>query len=198
MAKPFYIGGLPRSRTAWLSVIATTGRSVCGHEVSKDFDDFAQLAAAWVRPPHIDTEFVGISDSGLGLHVQRILQEIGPRTLIIDRDIEMVRLSLRRYMSGLSYDEAAGDAFLTRLQRALDSVAKHPLVLRIPYEKLNDATSVQHAMAWLLPGVNMAHVDPMMRLNVQVQRSALIEELARVKDYWVLKDTPADDVAKAA
>lgn len=184
--RPFFCTGLPRSRTAWLSVIATTPRSICAHEPSRDFASFDDLKAAWLAPRPAP-EFVGVSDSGLGLQIGRVLEEIQPRTLIVERDLEEVRRSLAAYMRGLPYDQALGDAFLHRLQSALDAVARHPLVLRIPYEKLRLAESVQHAFAWLCPGLDMSHVPALMRLNVQVDRAALMDEIAGQQDHWLVK-----------
>jgi hypothetical protein len=184
--KPFFCTGLPRSRTAWLSIVATTPRSVCAHEPSKDFANFDELKAAWTAP-RAHPEFVGVSDSGLGLQIDRVLDEIQPRTLIVERDMEQVRHSLTAFMQGIAYNQALGDAFLHRLQQALDAVARHPLVLRLPYEKLASAEAVQHAFAWLCPGLDMAHVPALMRLNVQVDRAALLEEIAGQSEHWVLR-----------
>lgn len=184
--KPFYIGGLPRSRTAWLSVVAMTPRSICAHECSKDFDSFDDLKAAWTAPrPY--PEFVGVSDSGLGLQIARVLEEIQPRTLIVERDMEEVRRSLAAYMRGVPYDTALGDAFLHKIQSSLDAVARHPLVLRLPYEKLRHPEAVQHAFAWLCPGLDTSHIPALMRLNVQVDRSALMDEIRDAGDHWLLR-----------
>ena len=98
--QPFFVCGLPRSRTAWWSVVASTPYSVCLHEPAKDCKTFEELKERWLSLP----VYRGISDSGLAFQMGRIMQEIEPRTLIVDRDPNDVLASFRRYW-GRPFDE---------------------------------------------------------------------------------------------
>lgn len=152
----FFITGLPRSRTAWLAVVATTGAAICHHEPRSG--DFASARDLWASG-----DGVGISDAGLGLHLSRILAEIGPRVLIVDRDPDAVLASFERFAPDLVGEPAALRFRLAQLQAAL--AIEHPLIRRVSFDALHDQQTVADAMSWL--GVAPLNLPQMMHLNVQ-------------------------------
>lgn len=170
MAHPFYIGGLPRSRTAWWAVATTTANSICHHEPGPGIGAYEDARALWEAPSDLS---VGISDAGLGLHLRRILDEIGPKTLIVVRDSEAVLASIARY-TGLSAEAARPLA-----NQLLDvlAVVDHPLIMRVPFEALHSEAVVRDCMAWL--GVEPLNLPQLMHMNIQ---SDLSHNLARVSE----------------
>lgn len=159
MSRPFFITGLPRSRTAWLSVVATNERAICYHEPGEC--DFPSAAFLWTQPCTIP--FIGIADAGLGMHLTRILAEIRPRVLIVDRPIMDVLESARRF----SGKDVAPDLEerLIALHDALQ--VSHPFILRVDYNQLQDETVVRDALAWLTPGVRPWNLPQLMHMNIQ-------------------------------
>lgn len=157
---PFFITGLPRSRTAWLSVVADSQRHVtCVHEPTKTLVRWEDIGDIWNGTgPHI-----GVSDSCLGLHVAPILERWQPRTLIVERPMMDVATSLVNAKLPVSLKA------LGILQSRLDACHENPLVRVVPFESLNDLSVVLAVLEHLLPGalVDKAKVARMMDMNVQ-------------------------------
>ncbi len=156
---PFFITGLPRSRTAWLAVASTTGNSICHHEPG--FGDYESARDIWQAPSEVR---VGISDAGLGLHIRRIVDDIAPRVLIVDRDLEAVLASFERY-AGMDL-AGSRDAVRDRLWDLRDALEfDHPLIRRVRFEDLTSQSVVTDCMAWL--GVTPLNLPQLMHLNIQ-------------------------------
>lgn len=155
MPQPFLITGMPRSRTAWFAVACTTAAGICHHEPGRgEFDD----------AKHLLVNGDGISDSRLGLHLPRILDEIGPRTLVIDRNPDAVMASFARYSdTALAKVRGFAKPRLARLRDAL--VVDHPLVKRVDLAALDDIDTVRECMDWL--GVEPLNLEQLMHMNIQ-------------------------------
>ena len=141
-AKPFLITGLPRSRTAWLSVLCSTSDSICYHEPIGGIRDVSDIEALYRSDFY---KYVGISDSGLGFFLPWILENIKPRTLIVERDPLQVAASLAQL--GLPRTN-----FLDLLGERLAPFKSHPLVMWVPFEALNTKRVIQKIYWHLMPG----------------------------------------------
>src|ERR1700676_5601924 len=120
---PFLITGLPRSRTAWLARVATIeGWSKCEHEPSIRLGSYDHLLAYWNAQPG---PYLGISDYHLSQILPNILKTVQSRTLIVGRDHDEVRTSLRRV--GLN------DRPCTAALKGMASAIGDPLVKTISY-----------------------------------------------------------------
>lgn len=151
----FWITGLPRSRTAWFAVAMRAAGRSCFHELTAQTGSFADLKSRWTE---------GNSDSACGLQVGRILSELKPRTLVIERSVEDVAMSLVRI-----YGPRTGlFAHLEGLRDAL-SIA-HPLIKRIAFDDLADRDALIEAAEWLSPGSGEA-VASLSDMNIQVTRN---------------------------
>lgn len=172
----YLITGLPRSRTAWFSVLMG-----CRHEITRELKGFDDLKSKW-------PDNSGISDAALGFQLRRIVDEIGPRVLIVERDLEDVQASFLKYMHDVPIRLSVLTEHLTLLQSRLADVttASNPLVRRIRYEALQDLNAVKWAMGWLSPGCDMSRAKDVMRMNVQVDRKYVIEELKAEHTGWHL------------
>ena len=141
-AKPFLITGLPRSRTAWLSVFMSGAGSICYHEPIGGIREVSDIEAIYKSDYY---KFVGIADSGLGFFLDWILKNIQPRTLIVERDPAEVIESLARL--GLPRTN-----FTELLSDRLQPFKEHPLVMWVPYEALNMKRVMQKIYWHLMPG----------------------------------------------
>jgi hypothetical protein len=141
-AQPFLIVALPRSRTAWLSVLCTTGMSICYHDAMEGMRDLSQMSDKYQSEFY---KYIGLADIGLGFFLDWILENIGPRTLIVDRDPltvedELVSMGLPR------------TNYADLLHKKLLEFKKHPLVMWVPYESLDTKRVVEKIYWHLMPG----------------------------------------------
>lgn len=129
---------------------------------------------------------VGISDSCLSLQLERIIEEIGPRILLVSRPIEDILASFRRYLDGTPniVDEAVGRDYLGELQLQMDRFRMHPLVRNISFDAMGDYSTVHETLRWLVPDADFPDLRPLMRMNIQVDRSYCLEMAARAHNGW--------------
>lgn len=158
MSEPFLITGLPRSRTAWLSVAATNDQSICLHEPTIHLDRWEDVfdkvwQGHWSR-------YVGISDSIMGFHLSEIIERCRPRVLIVERDIHEVEASLRRL-------GVPPTNYCAMLKAAL--AYAHPSFLRVPFQSLSDSRIVAHALRHLMPNawISVERIEQLQRMNIQ-------------------------------
>jgi hypothetical protein len=148
MARPFLIVGLPRSRTAWLAAVCNTvPNAICYHEPVISYPSWQESLLLWRSQ---DREWVGIADSGMGLHLREILEEYHPRTVIIERDLEAVILAMRR----LGFD---GDPrkYCVVLHERLRPFRNHPLVKVMKFDELSAVGAVRSCLWHLMPGATI-------------------------------------------
>lgn len=167
--KPFLITGLPRSRTAWWSVVATTQTSDCVHEPLKFCKTFEEVKRCWNKP----LEFVGVADSGFLFLLDRILAEVEPKTLIIERDVLSVERSFTKYLQGMPYDRQVVRTTLSEMQKHLDKNKHHELVKRVWFEDLNNEDVVEECFDWIMPGNPYLNKN-LLNMNIQVNLSEFI------------------------
>lgn len=161
----FFITGLPRSRTAWLSVLADgVPGALCVHEPTAWLSRWEDVGTIWGEPWLCgEREHVGVADSCLGLHAAEVLKLHAPRTLIVDRPLEDVATSLARASLPVSMTA------LQVLKRRLDAVRDHPLARVVDYARLNDVEEVCRALEFLLPGavIDSSRAARLVGMNIQ-------------------------------
>lgn len=180
--QPFLITGLPRSRTAWWAVVASTPYSICLHEPAKDCQTFKELKDLWLSMP----TYAGFSDSGLALQLGRILKEIKPRTLIVDRDPQDVLASFKKYW-GKKFDEDAAQRLLAGAMAELQKHAKNPLVRTVKFEALNDYDTAAECYRWLMPGNPVPLREDLFHMRVNVGRDYVSRVIERPHSGWHLQ-----------
>ena len=158
MSLPFLITGLPRSKTAWMAVAASTGSSTCAHEPTADLPHWTGVFDLWEAGT---LAYTGISDSTLGFHLPEIIETIHPRVLIIERDIEQVEDSLEK-LFGVRTNFCPILAGYLRYE--------HPLIRRVPFTALAGVTTVQDCLKWLMPSAphpEQNRLEKLVRMNIQ-------------------------------
>ena len=171
----FFVTGLPRSRTAWMAAFLSTGETLCYHEPSYKISKIDQL------PTLFDSTFykhLGISDSGLGFHIEWILENVKPRTLIIERDVEEVKASLKEHM-GVPMEHFY---YCELLHETLAQFRNHPLVKWVSFNSLVHKRVMQDIYWWLMPGsaFDEERWEQFANLHIEVDLPKIIE---RTKKY---------------
>lgn len=203
--RPFYVTGLPRSRTAWLSVaLSDWQQSVCLHE------PLARMTYGTYERPDPDTDtmttvegrlvlsnltsallsmgrpFAGIADSGLPVVAPDLPTLLPGPVLVVWRDPDEVIESLVNYLGGDRDTHAGGvalmQACLVAFVEQLASVpwesTKHP-VLSVEFDQLSDMRCMQSVWRHLLPGVpfNRHRIDSLQRLRIDPDPAQLLDGL---------------------
>ena len=184
MANRFFITGLPRSRTAWMTVATSRSNAICHHEPSAWLKDEIALADLWA--PSVVS--IGISDSALGSVIGAVLTAYQPRTLVIRRPVNDVVRSCNAYVGkgGLRMDQAKLVHRLRWLERQLAAVAHHPLVKTVDYQELNSVEVVKDCIHWLTPSVRPpADLDQLMHLNIQADLGYSVQVASAAKLWWM-------------
>lgn len=183
MTQRFLIAGMPRCRTAWFSVVMSTVNSICYHEPTSRLPSFEGLVELW-KPKY--GERVGVSDSALTLQLDRILETVAPRTLIIDRPIPQVMASFQRYLekSPMVFDYDLGRAYLGQIQSEMEKFRSHPLVRTVEFDALDDFDATQEIINWLAPGIEILDLRQMMHMNIQVDLGYALSLLDSPHTHW--------------
>lgn len=145
---PFFITGLPRSRTGWMAAWLTTATSLCLHDGllgCTNLDAFAERLAAGHRA------FNGDSDSALLLY-QRQLRKQFPqaRWVVIQRSPTTCYQSVRKAFPDLATPRDTQLLF-DRAMDELHSLEKHALC--VEFEELDQVKSASDIWDHCLPGL---------------------------------------------
>jgi len=171
MADRFYITGLPRSRTAWLSRLFTFGDVACLHDASvrKEW---------WYELDEIDKSMVGNSDSGLLLNREGC--ENG-RWLIVKRDPAD---SLRSFLAMPTYPTLgpipprAAAATFSKMVEEMEWLHNERRCMSIDFDDLDDKEAVKDAWGWLVGDVEPWcewHWNEMRHLRIVVRPETYTE-----------------------
>lgn len=166
--QPFFIAGLPRSRTAWLANFLSYGPSLCFHEpLACGLAD--SIAGYTALLEGTGTPYAGISCTGNAMFFEA-LNDLFPdaRWVAVQRPFYESRLSMER----IGYP--MGDTGKLMLA-ALERVVKGPNTLTISFKKFNPRAVWEHC----IPGepLNVQRMDIVNRFNVTVHEEILKEEI---------------------
>lgn len=168
MSAPFLILGLPRSRTAWLSVFLTYGNIVCHHElVGKHGID-----ALWSEMQYGDGEFRGNADTLAALYLDEIIQAMPDiRLVVVQRKPSEVVDSMRA--KGFFASEQA----IEKLSPYIVKAANLPGTLNVRFEALSEEATLRELQEHIAPGEpwHPWRFEALRDLNVQMSMNALNE-----------------------
>jgi len=146
----FFITGLPRSRTAWLSAVFTHPEAGCHcvHEPDLSFD-FLSLPRKWANLVPAGTRFAGISAPGLHLKADELMRWYPDAPwLIVNRHVDEVATSLQALKVKVTNAELAAGNF--RLFKTFRQAKK---ALMVDYHTLSDLGVMEAVWHTLCPGV---------------------------------------------
>lgn len=153
--KHFFITGLPRSRTAWLANLLSTGQAICDHDALKagftiDVLErrFHELA---VSDPFITA--VGDADSGL-VFISDLVRQRWPDApwLLVKRDTKAAEASFETAFAYCNpYGPLMPDTF-ERCQNAYNATKVSTNCLEVSFEQLERPACWSAIFEHLLPG----------------------------------------------
>lgn len=147
--KHFFITGLPRSRTGWLSVLFTYGPSICVHDVTRKHRTEGAIRS-YSETHFRDFEYVGFSDSGLpwiDVNPQRDFP--GAPVVIVERDPTEVVESLERVGVPLDLAQSVVADGIKRIQE----FEKSNYHLYVHYDDLGLEETARMVWKWVLPDI---------------------------------------------
>lgn len=161
MGIPFLITGLPRTRTAWMAIVASMGpASICFHEPIMALGSWAEAKKLWQDCAY---KYTGLADSAAGFHLAEILATVRPRTLIIERDRAAVNWSLQK-LNGVQTN------YCDLLAAHLATASDNPLVMTVPFEELRDPDCILECLLWLMPSLvfDRRKIEQLQTMNITV------------------------------
>lgn len=184
MNAPFFITGLPMSRTSWLANLFTTGGVMCHHDLLTRVDGVEALAARLESErSRLGWRALGDSDSGL-LWVYPVLHARFPeaRWVLVQRDFEDAWESLCRFVGEGPWKDRLCCSWELRetLRRQWEEVAprliENPRCMTVPYESLERTDQIECVWRHCLPGVKFgeqerARAEALQRLQVRPMQS---------------------------
>jgi len=170
----FFITGLPRSRTAWLSNFFTYKDSYCFHELINYGSNYMELHHVMANRAE---SYIGTADCGVPFYFDDIVQlsELW-RLAIVERDPIDVFNSLTAFFGTLNDEQKKFfDMSLEKLEILKNRYDPHI----IKYEDLDNITEIEHLWYHLIPGL---HFDPdrytmINRMNIQPEKKKFLDNL---------------------
>lgn len=147
MSAPFIIYGLPRSRTAWLSMFLTYGDWTCHHEKAMFMRRLADVTELFSTPN------TGSAETG-ACYGRCLLKFLVPdiKEVVILRPVEDVMASLMKIDIGeFEWDLPRLRKVMERGRRALEKIAHDPKVLVIDYAALEQEETCKRLFEFCLP-----------------------------------------------
>jgi len=165
--KPFFITGLPRSRTKWFSEYFSGISGVfCMHQgLNGCYSEKSLLN----KMSHVDSEYVGNSDS---LLLMMNLSEYP--AVIVDRDIEEVLYSLSENTDIILDEE------LIRRYRFMGKLKDKMPGFHIPFREINANLDLIHEYLIDIP-FDSHYASEMVRTNVQTHTAEMIHMITRYR-----------------
>jgi len=158
MVQPFFITGLPQSRTTWLANLFTTGNVFCHHDLLGLVESTAALCAQ--LRDGMKTGRVGDSDSGLLAYYSIVKREFPDAPwVLITRDFDEAWHSLCQFVSEGPWKEAVSctwelrQEMLARWERARLEIIQWTRCMEVPYESLERTDTLERIWKHCVPGV---------------------------------------------
>ncbi len=157
---PFFIAGLPRSRTTWLANFFTTGEVFCHHEPLQHIRSIGDLV---LEVP--GASVVGMSDAVIGPIYDKLAERYPTHKLfIIDREPDACLKSLRQ--SGIPCDPQSFDAVVSLHRKFCERFPDRI----IPFDRLSHLPTLElfwdDAVSGVIP-FNPARAAALLTMNVQ-------------------------------
>jgi len=188
--KPFFVTGMPRSRTAWLSVFLSSDGMLCEHDLLsrvQSLDCFTTLMCA--------QGIAGDSDSGL----LSAVVDVGERFMespwvLVRRDPQEAWESLRAFCASgpwrvLPLCDEARDVLFRMYEDAARLLTDNPRCLVVDFADLDSMDALRSIWDWCRPdtGFDSARAQALCRMRVNVVQGPIAHaghNVERIK-AWV-------------
>jgi uncharacterized protein YuzB (UPF0349 family) len=148
MHPPFIIYGLPRSRTAWLSMFLSYGDWTCHHEKAMYLRSMQDVKDLFLTPN------TGSAETGAP-YGRCLLKYLVPdiKEVVVLRPVQEVMTSLLRIDFGgqFTFDEVKLRKIIEKGDRALRKIARDPSVLVVEYADLENEETCARVFEFCLP-----------------------------------------------
>ena len=168
----FFITGLPRSRTAWLSTFFTGNNCFCYHEilrVSNGFDDAIR------RLSNRKEMYIGNSDSSLPVWIDKIdyILQDSP-IVIIERNIDEVTNSLTNLFGKVDWTPS-----LDLTLKGLEIIKKRYNYISIDYNDLNKQSCLENIWDFCVPNIpfDKDKFEILKTINISINKSLYMRSL---------------------
>ncbi len=193
MRSPFFITGLPQSRTTWLANLFCTGGVFCHHDLLgmvESVDDYLTR----LRRDALDGR-VGDSDSGL-LSCYRAVRRSFPASpwVLVTRDFDEAWESLVEFVAEGPWDKQlnCSNDLRAGMQTAWEAARQELMqwrnVLTVPYAALEEAATLRQVWEHCVPGVrfDIRRAEMLQTLSVRPfqAKSPMRVHPSLVKDLW--------------
>lgn len=193
MHTPFFITGLPQSRTSWLANLFSTGGVFCHHDLLGGVDSVETFLRV-LRGESLDGR-VGDSDSGLLACYATVMQSFpGARWVLVQREFEEAWNSLCQFVATGDWQEKLSCTWelheeMARVwEQASKAMVQDPRCMVVPYESLERTDMIEIIWKHCVPGVRFdrRRAEMLQQLSVRpYQAKAPIRPaLELVKDLW--------------
>jgi hypothetical protein len=161
MIPPFFITGLPRTRSAWLANLFTTSTSLCFHEPQETAAQLQAQNPGWR---------IGLADSTLAIKFAELSKEFPDAPwLLVEREAKEAKRSFLKFVGAhVHLPAGALDYYFDTHAKASAALRAWPKALVVPYYQIDE----QAEKIWnhLLPGV------PYCRARMAVLRDLKVEQ----------------------
>jgi hypothetical protein len=165
---PFVVFSLPRSRSAWLSVLLSSPGAICGHDIGPTLRSPEEFGE------RLNGELAGTCETGAAFAWRQIWQMLPDANfVVIRRDPQAVVRSLDAF--GIS----GQDEEMRTRSAQLDEISAIPGTLTLEADELADeaacAMIYAHCLGRKMPSAWWAHLD---HINIQVDMRRQLQLLA--------------------
>src|ERR1700733_452815 len=163
MPKYFIITGLPRSRTAWLAGLFSTGNVICFHEPINNFSSLKEMKDYLDSLPY---EYVGISDSSIGYYEEFYTDNFSDAPIVvIDREEAVVIFDLADF---LNIKIKQSRELINKVNIGLKKIKNRASVFN--FESLNDSGVIGIIWNILIPTI------PFDKLRCELFQTLMIQQ----------------------
>lgn len=191
MTQPFFITGLPQSRTSWLANLFCTGNVFCFHDllgVVKGLREFVH--AMGTTAPR-----TGDSDSGLLACYAQVNQAFPEAPwILVERDFDDAWDSLCQFVNDgpwrdkLACTHEVRERMQSDWERTRLEMVRNPRVMSVPFESLDSVEMIETMWKHCVPGMRFDRRRALLLQTLRVQpmqskvsarpRMSLVRELS--------------------
>lgn len=145
--EPFFITGLPRSRTAWLANLFSYENSFCFHEALRKCSEIKDIKKIFNG---VNKQYVGDSDSGLPFFIDEVLDLFPESKLVlVNRGVSEAIESLGKVFP----DYPNIEKIVIKTQDAINDMVEKYKPFIIDFEDLNDMGACELLWEYCVPGI---------------------------------------------
>jgi hypothetical protein len=170
MNKPFFITGLPRSRTAWLANYLTTDKTHCYHELIGECDSWQEYQDKLNK----NDKVYGDSSSGLIFNIEHFIERYpNSKWICIRRPFADVIFSLEK--KGFSLNSTEMRELENTFKNAYKILYDKANISFFAYDELNETKTIEMIWSFCCPSlpVPIGRAENLQKFNIQIDLSRI-------------------------